>query len=135
MVTRCFWPESLTPRSPMTVSRPSGMRSENSCEGAAGVLDLLLRGFGAREEEVLADRAVEEEVVLEDEAELAAVGGELDRAQVDAVHEDAALVGLEEETARDARVDLPEPELPTRATTVPGSTSKSMPRRTGSPST
>ena len=76
----------------------------------------------AGEQEVLADRPVEQEVVLQDEAQLTA-GSEASSTalQVDARPRcTRPSSGDRKETASAARVDLPEPELPTRATTVPG---------------
>src|SRR5690606_9888630 len=57
---------------------------------AGGGADLLDAGAGARERDVLADGAVEEEVVLEDDAELGAVVLEPHGGEVLAVDEDAA---------------------------------------------
>jgi hypothetical protein len=56
---------------------------------AAGRLDLRARRVRAGEGDVLRDGAVEEEVVLEDDAEVAAVVPEADRGEVVAVDEDA----------------------------------------------
>ena len=82
IATRCRWPpESRTPRSPTTVSYPSAKASANSSDvgDAARLEDLGLARRGAREGHVLADRAVEEEGLLQDDAEVAAVGVELAR--------------------------------------------------------
>src|SRR5690606_24756675 len=57
---------------------------------AGGGADLFEGGAGACERDVLADGAVEEEVVLEDDAELGAVVLEPDGGEVLAVDEDAA---------------------------------------------
>ena len=61
--------------------------------GAAGKEKLLFGGVGAGEEDVLADGAVEEERVLQDDAELRAEGVEVDVRKVDTVDEDAAAGG------------------------------------------
>ncbi len=60
---------------------------------AAGFHDLLFGGLRAAEEDVLADGAVEEEGLLEDDAELLAVADEADGGEVDAVDEDLAAGG------------------------------------------
>jgi hypothetical protein len=66
-------------------------------EGERGRLAHLLLGRArAREEEVLADRAVEQEVVLEHQPELAPVDARHHLGQVDAVDRHPPLVGLEE---------------------------------------
>src|SRR5439155_6296373 len=57
---------------------------------------LLVRRLGPREADVVGDRAGEEERVLEDDAELAAVRPELELPQVDRVDADRALVGVVE---------------------------------------
>src|SRR5690606_17700283 len=57
---------------------------------AGGGADLFDAGAGARARDVLADGAVEEEVVLEDDAELGAVILEPDGGEVLAVDQDAA---------------------------------------------
>src|SRR5580704_12171099 len=59
----------------------------------AGVHELLFGCVGAGEEDVLADGAVEEEGVLEDNAELIAVAGEPDGGEVDAVDQNFARGG------------------------------------------
>ena len=88
MDSRCFWPpDSLTPRSPTTVSSPSRQGGQHVAKpGAAGrVLDLRRRGFEPAVGDVVADRAAEQEHVLLHDADLAAQGGEAHGAQVDAV--------------------------------------------------
>ncbi len=69
---------------------------------AAGFHELLFGRVGAGEEDVLADGAVEEEGLLQDDAELLAVAGEADGGEVDAVDEDlAAGRGVEGADERD----------------------------------
>ncbi len=55
--------------------------------------DLLPRGVGPRVGDVLEDRTVEEEVVLEDDADLRAVVGQADLREVPPVHENGARGG------------------------------------------
>ena len=64
-------PESLTPRSPTIVSYFFSKLSANSSTRAIRQASriVLLRGVGPREGDVLADRAVEEERLLQDDAE------------------------------------------------------------------
>ena len=58
--------------------------------GAAGKEKLLLGGVGAREHDVLADGAVEEKRLLKHDAELRAVGVQVDMRKVDIIHQNAA---------------------------------------------
>ena len=58
---------------------------------AAGFQDLLLRGVGPREGDVLLDRAVEQERVLQHHAQLRAVGIQPNRGEVHAVHRESFL--------------------------------------------
>ena len=85
-------PESLTPRSPTTVSYFSGSFATKSSQRAISAARRISssRGVRAREGDVLQDRAVEEEVVLEDDAELRPVVGETHAGEVLSVHEDRA---------------------------------------------
>ena len=103
---RCFWPpESLTPRSPMTVSSPSGSDGDQLVQPcpAGGVPDLGLAGAEAAIGDVLADGAAEQEDVLLHDADLAAQRRERHVADVDAVDRDGAAVDLVE--ARQQRAD------------------------------
>ena len=56
----------------------------------------LVRRLGPREADVVGDRSREEERVLQDDSELAAVRAQLERPQVVAVHADRAVVGVVE---------------------------------------
>jgi hypothetical protein len=68
----------------------------------AGGHELLFSGGGTGELDVLADGAVEEECLLEDDAELLAVAGELDGGEVVVVDEDGTgLRGVEAADERD----------------------------------
>ncbi len=77
IATRWRWPpERRTPRSPTTVSYPSAkalgeLRRRARC-GRPRATSAARRG-GPRERDVLADRAVEEERLLQDDAEVGAV--------------------------------------------------------------
>ncbi len=67
MEMRCFCPtESLTPRSPTTVSRPSGSLADKllGVGQANGLPQLLLRRVGPAKEQVVTDRPVKQERVL-----------------------------------------------------------------------
>ena len=93
METRWRWPpESLTPRSPTMVSYCSGKLLGELVDAgdAAGFQDLLFGGVGAGEGDVLADGAVEEEGLLQHDAELRAVAAEADGGEVDAVDQNLA---------------------------------------------
>src|ERR1700722_4235377 len=57
---------------------------------AAGVHDFGFGGVGGGEGDVLANAAVEKKSLLQDDAELGAVGIELDGGKIDAVNEYAA---------------------------------------------
>jgi hypothetical protein len=59
----------------------------------AGVHELLFGGLGAAEEDVLADGAVEEEGLLQDDAQLLTVVAEAEGGQVGVVDEDLATAG------------------------------------------
>ena len=92
---------------------------------AAGLQHLLLGRVGPREGDVLADRAVEQERLLQHHAELRAVGVEAHGREVDAVDEHATPgLGAWNAATRPMIVDLPEPDGPTSAVTVPGSARK-----------
>ena len=69
---------------------------------AAGFHELLFGGVGTAEEDVFADGAVEEEGLLQDDAELLAITAEADGGEVDAVDQDlAAGRGVEGADQRD----------------------------------
>ena len=91
MARRCFWPpDSLTPRSPITVSSPAGRPAITSSSRArrAASTDLGLGGVEPAIGDVLAHRAGEQEDVLLHDADLAAQRGERHVADVDAVDGD-----------------------------------------------
>ena len=71
-----------------------------------GRRDLLVGRVGLREADVRRDRAAEEERILQDDAELAAVRAQLHFAEVDAVDAHRALVGVVEaaDEARERRL-------------------------------
>ena len=71
-------------------------RDAVDADRARDVLHLLVGRLGLREADVVGDRAGEQERVLEHDAELAAVGAQLERAQVVAVDADRALVRVVE---------------------------------------
>ena len=83
--------------------------------------DLLLGGAGPGERDVLADGAVEQEGVLKHHPELRAIGLEPHGGEIDAVHQDLPRGGTWNAATSPMMVDLPEPEGPTSAVTVPGS--------------
>ena len=67
-------PESLMPRSPTTVRSRGNWHDELvAMRDAAGLLDLVERGAGLRVADVVGDRAVEQEVVLQHRGELLAI--------------------------------------------------------------
>ena len=101
---------------------------------AAGFQDLLLGGAGAREGDVFFDGSVEQERILKHHAELRTVASSrtVDRSMPSIVT--VPLPGAWNAATRLMMVDLPEPEGPTRAVTVPGSATKLMSWRTGFPS-
>src|SRR5881628_1854757 len=98
METRCFWPpESLTPRSPTTVSYFFSKDSANSStramrQAASTSSSVAFSKPHATEEEVLAACRIaqKQKRFLQHDAELRAVGAELHGRQVDAVHQDGA---------------------------------------------
>ena len=69
--------------------------------------------------DVLRDRAVEQEVVLQHDAEMAPVVAQPQRRQVVAVDEDAPVVGRLNAMTRLISVLLPDPDEPTSAVVVP----------------
>ena len=89
-------PESAWPRSPMTKSQPPGfLRMKLERLGAAGgVLELGLGGVRLADQQVLADRAVEQAGLLEHDGHGVAQRGQGDVAHVRAVDQDAAGVGV-----------------------------------------
>ena len=96
METRCRWPpDSFTPRSPTMVSYPSAklLGELIHARDAAGAQNLCFGRIGPREGDVLADRAVEQERVLQHHAKLRAVGIEPDRREIDAVDRTVPCVG------------------------------------------
>ena len=87
------WPaESWTPRSPTSVSIPSGRAATNSVAPTVATrrLDLLQARLRPAEGDVLADAAGEEEALLGDDPELAPQRPLLDPAQVVAVDQHRA---------------------------------------------
>ena len=93
------WPaESWTPRSPTSVSIPSGSAATNSVAPtvatAASISSRL--ASGPAEGDVFADAAGEEEALLGDDPELAPQRPLLDAAQVVAVDQDPALLRVVE---------------------------------------
>ena len=72
IATRCFSPpDRRYPRSPTTVSNPSGRRCDHveDAGGAAGLDQLLVGGVGARVAQVVRDRVVEQVGVLGHDAD------------------------------------------------------------------
>ena len=89
MATRCRWPpDSRTPRSPTTVSYPFSNASMNSsaCAMRLTRCDVRARRVRRAVRDVLGDRAVEQEVVLQHDAQVPAVVAEPQRQQIAAVH-------------------------------------------------
>ena len=80
-------PTATGPRSPTGVEVAAGQRGDEvvGADGPGRRLDLGVGGVGPAVGDVVADRAREQERLLGHEAELAAVGGEVEVAQVDAV--------------------------------------------------
>ena len=137
METRWRWPpESFTPRSPTMVSYPFSKFSANSSTRAMrqASQDLLLGRVGPREGDVLADGAVEQERVLQHHAELRAVAES--RRTVERSTPSTRTVpsvGAWNAAIRLMMVDLPEPDGPTSAVTVPGAERKLTSSSTGLP--
>ena len=89
---------------------------------------------GRAERDIFADRAVEEKRVLQHHAELRAVGVQPHCGKIDAVHQHACpALGTWKAAIRPMMVDLPEPDGPTSAVTVPGCDSKLTSCSTGLP--
>ncbi len=104
--------ESPAPPSRTAWSRPPDRRAatRSTPTAAAAAATSSSRRVGLREADVRGDRAAEEERILEHDAELAAVGAELDVAQVVAVDAHRALI----------RVVVAADELRERRLAVPG---------------
>ena len=71
-------------------------RDARDADRARDVLDLGVGRLGAREADVVGDRPREQERVLQHDAELPAVGAQLERAQVAPVDQDRAVVRVVE---------------------------------------
>ena len=125
---RWRWPpETIAPRSPTSVSSPSGSEATISARLAAAIarssapsVDVL-----PAVEHVLAQRAVEEERVLLDQRDRAMPAL---RRELPVVAPSTAIrpaVGTRSRISSDASVDFPDPDLPTSATVCPARISKS----------
>ena len=93
IASRCFCPpESLTPRSPITVSSPSGRLRDHLVQPRAPrcLQDLVFGRVQPAVGDVLPDRAGEQEDILLHDADLAAQRGQRHIADIDAVDRDAA---------------------------------------------
>ncbi len=91
--TRWRWPpDSLTPRSPTSVSKPSGRASANSvtCAASRGAADLGVGGAGPGERDVVPQRPVEHGRVLRHVGDQAAQVGLAQPGDVLAADQDAA---------------------------------------------
>ena len=80
----------------------------------------LVVGERRAERDVVADRAVEQEHVLQHAADVAADVGRVDLAQVGAVDQHRALIRLVRPSTSFSIVVLPEPMRPIRPTRSPG---------------
>ena len=91
-------PESVIPRSPITVSYPSGSSSMNGCACAARAAASTSScvDVGHAEGDVVAHARREEERILGDDADLAAERAPRHVAHVDAVDQHASLAGVVE---------------------------------------
>ena len=58
--------------------------------------------------------------LLQDNSELRAIALQFDRGEIDPIHADHAVLGTWKAAIRPMMVDLPDPEGPTSAVTVPG---------------
>ena len=90
--------ESERPRSEELVQVPTGQLGDEvvGADGAGRRLHLVVARVGSAVGDVVADGAGEEEGLLGDVAELAAVAEEIERAEVEAVDAHRALVGIVE---------------------------------------
>jgi len=96
-------------------------------------LDLFARRVRPRERNVLGDRSVEQEVVLQHHAELPAVVAEPERREIATVDEDPARPrSVERQDQADERA-LPAPEEPTSAVVEPAGAWKDTRFRTSLP--
>ena len=138
IATRCRWPpESFTPRSPTTVSYFFSNRSTNSSQCAMR-LDRARSPRASRpgcaKRMFSRDRAVEQEVVLQHDAELRAVVAQAQRREVAAVDAGSRpLCGRLNAITRLMSVLLPEPLDPTSAVVVPAGARNETCFSTGTP--
>ena len=126
--TRCFCPpESFTPRSPTMVSYFCSKCSANSSTRAMRQPRRISSSVAARprKRHILANRPVEQKRLLQHHAKLRAVRIELDGRKIDTIHQTRAR-SRAHKTPRSSPiiVDLPAPDGPTSAVTVPGADSK-----------
>ena len=91
-------PDSVAPRSPITVSYPSGSAAMNSCALAvrAARLDLRPRRVGPAERDVFRDARRKEKRLLEHDGNLIAQAPDLQVAHVVSIDEHAASLRIEE---------------------------------------
>src|SRR5256885_4538081 len=61
---------------------------------AAGFHDFIFSSFGASEDDIFANGAVEQKCVLQDHAELRAIAAELDGGKIDSINENATAFGF-----------------------------------------
>ena len=118
-------PESVVPRSPITVSYPCGRRADEAvgvCRDG-GPLDVAAGGFGPAVGDVLCHAEREQERLLEHDGDVAAEVGELRVLHVDAVDQHAPLPRIDQRGTSDTSVLLPAPVGPTTASILPASTS------------
>src|SRR5690606_29107992 len=87
---------------------------------------LVIRRLRQAEAHVRPHRVVEQHDVLAYQSDLGAQVGQPELVQRNAVEQDPAPVGSMKRGSRFTSVVLPAPEVPTRATTSPGRTSRSM---------
>ena len=126
--TRCRCPpESFTPRSPTIVSYFFSNFSANSSTRAIRHASRISSSLapGRAKSDILANRAVEQESVLQHHAKLRTVSIQPHRGKIDSnPPESVPSVGSWNAAIRLMMVDFPDPDGPTSAVTVPGSERK-----------
>jgi len=115
-------PESIRPRSPTLAAKPSGLASMKSsaCAFAAAARISSSVASGRPTRKVLADRAVEQQHLLEHHADVSAQRRKLQAAISIAVDLDRARLRIEHAVQERERRRLASPGRPTRAMISPG---------------
>ncbi len=126
-------PDSFTPRSPITVSRPSGKRSENSVTYAWAAASSISASVAAGRAKRRFSRIVpsKRKSSWNTRPSCSRYVASLTSLRSTPSTRTRPASGSRKLAARPAIVDFPDPELPTSATTVPGVASKETPVRTG----